>query len=89
MTRRAARAEYSERVTEIAAKTLANMAALDRNRKSIRLAGGVPPLIRLLTLRPSDEVLMAAEEALRRLQVDNAERNAVLETLRSHRRSEL
>ena len=116
---------------EIAAKTLSNLASNQQSRKSIRLAGGVPPLVNLLTQRPSTEVcirsgwtqqshhsvcprrkqllldsiftsspyyrryteiwqpcklhvvqvLMACEEALKRLGISNEERNAVLETL--------
>jgi hypothetical protein len=136
------------RVTEIAAKTLANLAVHEANQTAIRLAGGIPPLMRLLTLKPSPQariphindnhcrvladvllscmhwryftmaspcklqalgallslqcmalyrvlclalrtgklgpmqVMMAAEDALRRLQVSGAERNAILDTLR-------
>jgi len=43
------------RVTEIAAKTLANLAVHDSNQTAIRLAGGIPPLMRLLTLKPTDQ----------------------------------
>ena len=44
------------KVTEIAAKSLANMASNENNRKGIELAGGRPALISLLTQRPSSEV---------------------------------
>lgn len=44
------------RVTEIAAKTLANLAVDESNQTAIRLAGGIPPLMRLLTVRPTDQV---------------------------------
>ena len=43
------------RVTEIAAKTLANLAVHDSNQTAIRLSGGIPPLMRLLTLKPTDQ----------------------------------
>ena len=43
------------RVTEIAAKTLATLAASDSNQTAVRLAGGIPPLMRLLTVRPSEQ----------------------------------
>ena len=46
----------NSRITEIAAKTLANMAVKDSNRTGIRLAGGIPPLMRLLLERPSEQV---------------------------------
>ena len=41
-----------ERATELAALALANLAAENTSRRAIRLSGGVPPLARLLTLRP-------------------------------------
>lgn len=44
------------RVTEIAAKTLANLAVDESNQTAIRLSGGIPPLMRLLTLKPTDQV---------------------------------
>ena len=40
------------RATELAALALANLAAEVTSRRAIRLSGGVPPLARLLTLRP-------------------------------------
>ncbi len=46
----------TNRTTEIAAKTLANLASESSNRKGIRLAGGVPPLMRLLMDKPSEQV---------------------------------
>ena len=46
----------TSRTTEIAAKTLANLASESSNRKGIRLAGGVPPLMRLLMDKPSEQV---------------------------------
>ena len=46
----------TSRVTEIAAKTLANLSIDDNSRKGIRLAGGVPPLMRLLLEKPSEQV---------------------------------
>ena len=44
------------RVTEIAAKTLSNLAVHESNQTAIRLSGGIPPLMRLLTLKPTDQV---------------------------------
>lgn len=49
----------TNRTTEIAAKTLANLASESSNRKGIRLAGGVPPLMRLLMDKPSEQVSIA------------------------------
>ena len=46
----------THRTTEIAAKTLANLASESSNRKGIWLAGGIPPLMRLLMDRPSEQV---------------------------------
>lgn len=46
----------TSRITEIAAKTLANLAVAESNRKGIRLAGGLPPLLRLLLERPTEQV---------------------------------
>lgn len=46
----------THRTTEIAAKTLANLASESSNRKLLRLAGGVPPLMRLLMDKPSGQV---------------------------------
>ena len=46
----------TSRITEIAAKTLANLAVADANRTGIRLAGGLPPLLRLLLERPTEQV---------------------------------
>ena len=46
----------TNRTTEIAAKTLANLASESSNRKGIQLAGGVPPLMRLLMDKPSEQV---------------------------------
>ena len=45
----------NSRVTEIAAKTLANLAVHESNQTAIRLSGGIPPLMRLLTLKPTDQ----------------------------------
>ncbi|KAL0036406.1 hypothetical protein WJX77_006472 [Trebouxia sp. C0004] len=45
----------TNRITEVAAKTLANLASESSNRKGIRLAGGVPPLMRLLMDKPSEQ----------------------------------
>ena len=45
----------TSRVTEIAVKTLANLSIDDNSRKGIRLAGGVPPLMRLLLEKPSEQ----------------------------------
>ncbi|KAL3155667.1 hypothetical protein ABBQ32_012695 [Trebouxia sp. C0010 RCD-2024] len=72
----------THRTTEIAAKTLANLASESSNRKGIRLAGGVPPLMRLLMDRPSEQVMIAVDEALRRLEISAPERNAILEAFR-------
>lgn len=47
---------HMAKVTEIAAKTLANLARSPNSKLSIRLAGGLPPLVNLLTQRPSSEV---------------------------------
>lgn len=47
------RAGPRSRATELAALALANLAADNTARRAIRLSGGVPPLARLLTLRPS------------------------------------
>lgn len=47
------RAGPRSRATELAALALANLAADNTSRRAIRLSGGVPPLARLLTLRPS------------------------------------
>jgi hypothetical protein len=47
------RAGPRSRATELAALALANLAAENTSRRAIRLSGGVPPLARLLTLRPS------------------------------------
>jgi len=49
----------TNRTTEIAAKTLANLASESSNRKGVRLAGGVPPLMRLLMDKPSEQVSIA------------------------------
>lgn len=46
----------SSRVTEIAAKSLNNLASAPTNRTAIRLAGGVPPLVALLMEQPSPQV---------------------------------
>lgn len=72
----------TNRTTEIAAKTLANLASESSNRKGIRLAGGVPPLMRLLMDKPSEQVMIAVDEALRRLEISAPERNATLEAFR-------
>ena len=48
----------TSRITEIAAKTLANLAVADANRTGIRLAGGLPPLLRLLLERPTEQVAL-------------------------------
>ncbi len=44
------------RVTEICAKTLANLGSQPNNRTGIRLAGGIPPLVSLLFEQPSNAV---------------------------------
>lgn len=72
----------THRTTEIAAKTLANLASESSNRKLLRLAGGVPPLMRLLMDKPSGQVMIAVDEALRRLEISAPERNAILEAFR-------
>ena len=46
----------SSRVTEIAAKSLANLGSAANNRTGIRLAGGIPPLVALLMEQPSQQV---------------------------------
>ena len=44
------------RVTEIAAKSLANLGSAPNNRTGIRLAGGIPPLVALLMEQPTPQV---------------------------------
>ena len=44
------------RITEICAKTLANLGSQPNNRTGIRLAGGIPPLVSLLFEQPSPAV---------------------------------
>ena len=44
------------RVTEIAAKSLANLGSAPNNRMGIRLAGGIPPLVALLVEQPTPQV---------------------------------
>lgn len=44
------------RVTEIAAKSLANLGSAPNNRTGIRLAGGIPPLVALLVEQPTPQV---------------------------------
>lgn len=44
------------RVTEIAAKSLANLGSAPNNRTGIRLAGGIPPLVALLMEQPTPAV---------------------------------
>ena len=43
-------------MTEICAKTLANLGSQPNNRTGIRLAGGIPPLVSLLFEQPSPSV---------------------------------
>lgn len=45
----------SSRVTEIAAKSLANLGSAPTNKTGIRLAGGIPPLVALLMEQPSPQ----------------------------------
>mmetsp|Transcript_14126 Transcript_14126/g.42637 ORF Transcript_14126/g.42637 Transcript_14126/m.42637 type:complete len:847 (+) Transcript_14126:158-2698(+) len=68
----------SSRVTEIAAKSLANLGSAPTNKTTIRLAGGIPPLVALLMEQPSPQVAHAAEQALRQLEVSMSERNAIM-----------
>ena len=49
------------RATELAALALANLAAENTSRRAIRLSGGVPPLARLLTLRPCGQARSRAQ----------------------------
>lgn len=72
----------SSRVTEIAAKSLANLASTPANKTGIRLSGGVPPLVALLMEQPSKQVAHAAELALRTMQISMSERNAIMEAFR-------
>jgi len=49
------------RVTEIAAKSLANLGSAPNNRTGIRLAGGIPPLVALLVEQPTPQVRVSLE----------------------------
>ncbi len=51
------------RVTEICAKTLANLGSQTNNRMGIRLAGGIPPLVSLLFEQPSNAVRASTDVA--------------------------
>lgn len=50
------------RITEICAKTLANLGSQPNNRTFIRLAGGIPPLVSLLFDQSSPAVRLEPSE---------------------------
>lgn len=54
------------RVTEIAAKSLANLGSAPNNRTGIRLAGGIPPLVALLMEQPTPQVIIAFDQDMAR-----------------------
>lgn len=69
-------------VTHHAATALANLVQEPHTAKSVRLAGGVPPLLQLLLETADRRLQAAAELALERLAVTDTERNAILDAFR-------
>lgn len=70
------------KVTQHAATALANLVQEPHTAKSVRLAGGVPPLLQLLLETADRRLQAAAELALERLAVTDMERNAILDAFR-------
>lgn len=70
------------KVTQHAATALSNLVQEPHTAKSVRLAGGVPPLLQLLLETSHRRLQAAAELALERLAVTDMERNAILDAFR-------
>ena len=61
---------------------ISNLVQESHTAKSVRLAGGVPPLLQLILETGNRRLQAAAELALERLAVSDMERNAILDAFR-------